>query len=78
MKLGVSALGARRGESQGRHSRDEALGCSQRPFIGVEDGRQAVREELDGRRWWVLMTFSAPVMGPKIVANGREGDRMER
>jgi hypothetical protein len=44
----------------------------------VEAGRRAVREELDGRRRWVLMTFSAPVMGLKIVANGREEDRMER
>jgi hypothetical protein len=29
MKLGISALGARRGESGGRRRYGEALGCSQ-------------------------------------------------
>jgi hypothetical protein len=32
MKLGISALGARRGESGGRRHYGEALGCSQRTF----------------------------------------------
>jgi hypothetical protein len=78
MKLGVSTLGARRGESGGRHRHGEALGCSRRPFIGVEVGRQAVREELDGQRRCVLMTFSTSVTGLKIEGNRREGDRMEQ
>jgi hypothetical protein len=78
MKVSVSVLGVRRGESGGRHRRGEALWCSRCPFIGVEAGRRAVREELDGQRRWVLMTFSTPVMGLKIEGNGREGDRMER
>jgi hypothetical protein len=71
MKLGVSVLGARRGKSGGRRRCGEAMGCSCRPFIGVEAGRWAVREELDGQRRWVLMTFSMPVMGLKI--EGMEG-----
>jgi hypothetical protein len=78
MKLGVSTLGARRGKSGGRRRRGEALGCSQRPFIGIEAGRRGVREELDGRRRWVLITFSALVTGLKIEASRREGDRMEQ
>jgi hypothetical protein len=78
MKLGVSAPGARRGESGGRHRRGEDLGCYWCPFIGVEAGRWAVQEELDGQRRWVLMTFSTPVTGLKIKGNEREGDRMEQ
>jgi hypothetical protein len=76
MKLGVSVLGARRGESGDRCRRGEALGCSRCPFIRVEAERRAVQEELDGRRWWALMTFSMPVTGLKIEGNRREGDRM--
>jgi hypothetical protein len=48
------------------------------PFIGVEAGRWAIQEELDGQRWWVLMTFSTPVTSLKIKGNEREGDRMEQ
>jgi hypothetical protein len=44
MKVSVSVLGVRRGESGGRHRRGEALWCSRCPFIGVEAGRRAVRE----------------------------------
>jgi hypothetical protein len=52
MKLDVSALGARRGESGGRRRHGEAMGCSRHPFIGVEAKWWAVREELDGRGGW--------------------------
>jgi hypothetical protein len=53
MKLGIGALGARRGESGGRHRCGEALGCSRHPFISRGgDVRGGGRQDGGGRLQW--------------------------
>jgi hypothetical protein len=51
MKLGVSALGARRGKSGGRLRRGEALGCSRCLFTG-QGGEVMGRGRQDGDSHW--------------------------
>jgi hypothetical protein len=60
MKLSVSMLGVRRGESRGRRRRGEALGCSRRPFYrpGGEVRRRGMQ---DDDSWWAASMDS--VMG---------------
>jgi hypothetical protein len=64
MKLSVSALGARTGESGGRRRRDEALGCSRRPFY---------RLGWDGGSWWAASMDSVMVGDETRVPLPRRG-----